>query len=199
MIRLPRTILVLLLALSVAILSVAQWDRTVFVLLLLQGILALAITTIAVIEIIAAVRSWKKSPAWHKVRLLAVLAISAALMLGTSYLVRTDGGKKLWIKATASEPSGHVVLDLYSDNTFKLLHSGQISGTYYRGGYSFSDDTLQVDNERLRYLYPTLTFVLLEDKTNDATYLVSEYVQDSAVVKRKLLVRAGDIAYPQAP
>jgi len=55
---------------------------------------------------------------------------------------------------------------LFSDQTFKFLNSGPFGGYYYRGTYTIENDTLRLNNDKLKYLYPTLTLIYkqAEDK-----------------------------------
>lgn len=83
-----------------------------------------------------------------------------------SHLVDTDGGKKRVITGGFDHDLNFVYFQLFSDNKFKFLNSGPFGGTFYRGTYTFRNDTLKINNDSLKYLYPSLTFVLKqkEDK-----------------------------------
>lgn len=77
-----------------------------------------------------------------------------------SYLVDTDGGKKRVITGGFDHDLNFVYFQLFDDNKFKLLNSGPFGGRFYRGKYTFRNDTLKIDNDKLKNLYPSLTFIL---------------------------------------
>jgi len=79
-----------------------------------------------------------------------------------SYLVDTDGGKKRVIVGGVDHDLNFIHFQLFDDNTFKLLNSGPFGGNFYRGTYSLEKDTLRLNNDSLKYLYPTLTLVFKE-------------------------------------
>jgi hypothetical protein len=78
-------------------------------------------------------------------------------------LVDTDGGKRRIITCGFNHDLNFVHVQLFKDNRFKLLNSGPFGGIFYRGTYSLKNDTLKFDNDRLRYLYPSLTFALKQN------------------------------------
>ena len=77
-----------------------------------------------------------------------------------SHLVDTDGGKKRVITGGFDHDLNFVYFQLFDDNKFKLLSSGPFGGTFYRGTYALRNDTLKINNDSLKNLYPSLTFVL---------------------------------------
>ena len=97
------------------------------------------------------------------------LLLGATLMLSflvLEYLVETDGGKKIILSAGSGGDLSSIRLDLRSDNTFRLTNSGPMGGSIYRGRYSLVNDTLKIDNSKLKYLYPTLTFAVKKTEHN---------------------------------
>ncbi len=88
--------------------------------------------------------------------------ILTAFFFLLSYLVDTDGGKKRVIIGGANHDPSFIHFQLFGDSTFKFLNSGPFGGNYYRGTYSLNNDTLRLNNDSLKYLYPTLTLVFKE-------------------------------------
>ena len=103
-----------------------------------------------------------------------------------SYLDDTDGGKGKLISGGVNNDLSFIHFDLFNDYTFKLLNSGPFGGQYYRGKYTLKNDTLKIDNDSLRYLFPTLTFKLKERKdkriffepTDTSKYKMDLYIQN---------------------
>ena len=81
----------------------------------------------------------------------------------------TDGGKKRVITGGFDHDLNFVYFQLFDDNKFKLLNSGPFRGIFYRGTYTFSNDTLKINNDSLKNLYPSLTLVL-KQKNNKRKY-----------------------------
>ena len=100
--------------------------------------------------------------------LIFALAIISLFFL-LSYLVDTDGGKKRVITGGFDHDLNFVYFQLFDDNKFKLLNSGPFGGTFYRGTYTFRNDTLKINNDSLKNLYPSLTLVL-KQKDNKRKY-----------------------------
>jgi hypothetical protein len=96
----------------------------------------------------------------QKARPLIFGLILTGFLFLLSYLVDTDGGKKRIITGGANHDPSFIHFQLFGDNTFKFLNSGPFGGSYYRGTYSLSNDTLRLNNDSLRYLYTNLTLVL---------------------------------------
>jgi len=96
-----------------------------------------------------------------------LLLISSVPLI--TYLVDTEGGKKNIMQCNAGGDLTFVQLDLRNDGTFKLLNSGPFGGRYYRGKYTFQNDTLRIDNGD-KNLYPTLTFILKKDTIKKKKY-----------------------------
>jgi hypothetical protein len=82
-----------------------------------------------------------------------------------SYLIDTDGGKRKLLAAGANHDPSFVTMDLFTDGTFRYHNSGPFGGPIYRGKYVLHDDTLKIDNLKLRNIYPTLTFAIKESET----------------------------------
>ncbi len=87
-----------------------------------------------------------------------------------SWLSDTDGGKRKLITGGLFRDLYFIHFDLFSDSTFKILNSGAFGGTFYRGKYYLQNDTLRIENESLRYLFPTLAFAIKAGK-DDKKYL----------------------------
>jgi hypothetical protein len=96
------------------------------------------------------------------VPLIAGLLLIAFLYL-FSWLVDTDGGKKVTMEGGVDNDLNFLHFQLFSDHTFKLLNHGPFGGIIYRGSYKLKADTLILNNEDLKYLYPSLTLVLKEE------------------------------------
>lgn len=77
----------------------------------------------------------------------------------TGYLIKSDGGKSTLLSANVNHDLTFIHLDLYNNNSFKLLNSGPFWGQFYRGNYRLENDTLTLDNAELVYLYPSLKLV----------------------------------------
>lgn len=99
-----------------------------------------------------------------------ILAAALAIIgLFFAYLSNPDSGKQKVIFASATGSTTAVWIDLFKDNTFTLCNSGPFGGTYYRGTYTFNNDTLQLSNGD-KNLYPTLSFVDKLDTIKDKQF-----------------------------
>lgn len=94
--------------------------------------------------------------------LLVGLILTGSFFL-ISFLADTDGGKKTLISGGINHDIHFISFNLFADNSFKLLNSGPFGGPIYRGQYSLHNDTLKLNNDNLRNLYPSLTLVLRHD------------------------------------
>ncbi|MBK7308901.1 MAG: hypothetical protein IPI88_19070 [Chitinophagaceae bacterium] len=101
-------------------------------------------------------------PFFQKAKPLIFGIILTAFFFLLSYLVDTDGGKKRIIVGGANHDPSFIHFQLFGDSTFKFLNSGPFGGSYCRGTYSLNNDTLRLNNDSLKYLYPTLTLVFKE-------------------------------------
>ena len=96
--------------------------------------------------------------------MLGIILTGFAYLL--SYLVDTDGGKRRLMTGGFNHDINFVHFQLFDDGRFKLLNSGPFGGNFYRGNYTLYKDTLRIDHEGLRNLYPSLTFILKEKTGN---------------------------------
>ena len=109
-----------------------------------------------------------------------------------SYLAETDGGKRKLITSGYFTDLNFIQLDLFTDNTFKLHNSGPFGGTYYRGNYQLNNNVLKIDNDSLRYLFPSLTFTLKEredkkkyfEPIDTNTFKMNLYIQEDHKTRR---------------
>ena len=99
--------------------------------------------------------------------LLVGLILTGCFFL-VSFLADTDGGKKTLISGGINHDIHFISFNLFVDNSFKLLNSGPFGGPIYRGQYSLRNDTLKLNNDSLRSLYPSQTLVLRHE--NDKKY-----------------------------
>ena len=87
-----------------------------------------------------------------------------------SYLVDTDLGKTVILRARSRGILTNVQLDLRDDGSFRLTKSEPLGGNIYRGNYKFANDTLHIDKSD-QNLYPTLTFIIKSDTVSKRQYL----------------------------
>ncbi len=180
-----RQRILLFFAILISIFSIVQYNRTIYLLYIFQLLLGLGCVLLIVLEIYVNVKLKEKILSERKRPFVILLFLAIFLIPVSTYLVRTDGGKKIILKVGASTPSEFIDLYLFKDNSYKLLHGGPTSGIYYRGGYTYSNDTLRIQNYRLDYLYPNQIFVYEKDKHA----FIPVEIEDSTDFKSLLYVK----------
>ena len=154
-----ETIILIVLAVGVVILTLLQLDQTFFLYGIGQLLLYFLFACTLTYGVIRLVKDRRPISFFDKTKpLLLALAIIGFFFL-LSHLVATDGGKKRVITAGFHHDLNFVYFQLFDDNKFKLLNSGPFGGTFFRGTYKLYNDTLKINNASLKNLYPSLTFV----------------------------------------
>ncbi len=163
------TILFIISVLGINILTVLQINWTFFLYGLGQLLLGLILFSTIIYSIIKTISDKRQISLFKKLQplLFGLLLIPTVPLV--SYLVDTDGGKKIIMQASAGGDLTYVQLDLREDGTFKLFNSGPFGGQYYRGQYTLQQDTLRLDNGDTN-LYPTLSFIIKQDAAKQLKY-----------------------------
>lgn len=160
-----ETVFFLITATGITAFSLLQLKKTDLFYDLLQLLFYFLFFCTSVYAIIRFIRNKKSLPLTKRIKpLLSGLLLTVFLFL-LSFLIDTDGGKRKIVVAGLNHDIHFIQLVLFSGETFKLLNSGPFGGKYYRGTYSLENDTLRLSNDSLKYLFPTLTLVLKETKT----------------------------------
>ncbi len=154
----------LIFAVLISVLSVIQYQRTIYLLFVFQVILAIGCVILIAMEAYASYVQRNTRPISKSFPYILAALMALVLIPVSSYMVRTDGGKKILLKAGASDPSEFLDLYLFHDGSYKLLHSGPLSGSFYRGSYELTNDTLHLADDRLDYLFDEQLFVLNKDQ-----------------------------------
>lgn len=155
-----ETIIFIVLTVGIIILTLLQVDRTVFIYGIGQLGLYFIFGCTLIYCIFRLVRDKRRVSAFGKSKPLIFGLTLIGFFFLLSYLADTDGGKRRVMTGGFDHDLNFVYFQLFQDNKFKLLNSGPFGGTFYRGTYTLRNDTLKVDNESLRNLYPSLTFIL---------------------------------------
>lgn len=155
-----ETIIFTVLTAGIIILTLLQFDQTFFIYGLGQILLYFLFGCTLIYGVFRLIGDRRPIPFFDKSKpLILGLAIIGFFFL-LSHLVDTDGGKKRVITGGYDHDLKFVYFELFDDNKFKFLNSGPFGGTFYRGTYTLRNDTLKINNDSLRSLYPSLTFVL---------------------------------------
>lgn len=155
-----ETIIFIVLTVGIIILTVLQFDQTFFLYGIGQLLLYFLFGCTLIYGVFRLIGDRRPVSFIDKSKptIIALTIIGFFFLL--SHLVDTDGGKKRVITGGFDHDLNFIYFQLFDDNKFKLLNSGPFGGTFYRGTYSFYNDTLKINNDSLKNLYPSLTFVL---------------------------------------
>lgn len=162
-----ETIIFIVLTVGIIILTLIQLDEIFFIYEIAKLFLYFLVAGTFLYTIYRVAKDKRQLPFIQKSKsLIFGLSLFGFLFL-ISYLADTDGGKKRVMTGGFTHDLNSIYLQLFDDNKFKLLNLGPFGGKFYRGNYTLKNDTLKIDNDSLRYLYPSLTFLLKqkEDKT----------------------------------
>jgi len=155
-----ETILFLAFTVGIIILTLLQLDQTFFIYGIGQLLLYLFFGCTIIYGIFRLVKDRRPISLVDKSKPLIFAFTIIGFFYLLSYMVDTDGGKKRVITGGFNHDLNFIYFQLFDDNKFKLLNSGPFGGTFYRGTYTFQNDTLKIQNDSLRNLYPSLTFTL---------------------------------------
>ncbi len=158
------TIIFLLSSVGIVTLSLLQLNQVFIFYSLGQFFLYFIFFCNCIYALYRLVRDKRQISFLQKTKPLLLGLILTGILFLLSYLVDTDGGKKRIIVGGADHDPSFIQYQLFADNTFKLLNSGPFGGTFYRGTYTLQNDTLYLNNDNLKYLYPTLTLVLKQSE-----------------------------------
>lgn len=159
-----ETIIFIVLTAGIIILTLLQLDQTFFIYGIGQLLLYFIFGCTLVYGVFRLIKDRRPLSFTDKAKPLILGLTIIGFFFLLSHLVDTDGGKKRVITGGFDHDLNFVYFQLFQDNKFKLLNSGPFGGTFYRGTYTLKNDTLRIDNDSLKYLYPSLTFAL---KQND--------------------------------
>ena len=161
-----ETIIFLVLTVGLIILTLLQLDQTNFIYGIGQLFLYFLFGCTIIYGLFRLIKDSRPISFIDKFKPLILASTIIGLFFFLSYLVDTDGGKKRVITGGFDHDLNFVYFQLFHDNKFKLLNSGPFGGSFYRGTYTLQNDTLQIDNDSLRYIYPSLTFTLKQKEDN---------------------------------
>ena len=179
-----ESIFFLISTVGIVILTLLQFNQTFFLYGLGQLFLYFIFTCTGIYAIYRLLKDKRQVSFFHKAKPILLGLFLTGLLFLLSHLVDTDGGKKRVIVGGANHDPSFIQYQLFDDNTFKLHNSGPFGGTFYRGTYSLKNDTLRLNNDSLKYLYPTLTLVLKQSEDNQKYF---ESI-DTLKIKEKLSV-----------
>jgi hypothetical protein len=157
--RIDTTLLILLSA-SIVLIEFNERNSTFFLAWLLMLFLFLFFTLVLVYSFVRSYRSKLINPAFLRFFPFVIGLLMVPILLISYTYMMNDGFKSVVLKAHYEGRYNGINLTLYKDNTFQLLNSGPFGGNYVRGKYTFKEDTLYMQKERLTDIYPTGTFVL---------------------------------------
>lgn len=169
MFRQAETILFILYAVCIHVLTLLQLNSTFFFYGIGQFLLVLLFFITIIYSIVKIIRNKKQIPLLNRLKPLLIGLVIIPTFPLASYIADPDSGKTIIIQAYAGGDLTFVGLRLHSDGTFRLINSGPLGGQIYRGKYSLKNDTLRIDNGDLN-LYPSLTFIKKQDTTNNMKY-----------------------------
>jgi amino acid transporter len=175
----------LVLAIGIIIFTLLQLNQVFFIYGLTQLVLYLIFICTGIYALFRLLKDKRQVSLLQKAKPLLFGILLTALFFLLSFLVDTDGGKKRVIVGGANHDPSFINFQLFYDNTFKLLNSGPFGGNFYRGSYSLNEDTLKLNNDSLKYLYPTLTLVLKQSESKEK-YFES---LDTLKFKEKLFIK----------
>lgn len=113
-----------------------------------------------VFAIYKAFKNRSRKIGFHRFGTVFFGAILIPAFFVASWLDDTDGGKTKLVSGGCFRDIYFIQFYLFGDSSFKILNSGAFGGPYYRGNYHLKGDTLRLENDSLRQLFPTLTFVM---------------------------------------
>ena len=155
-----------MLTVGIIILTLLQLDQTFFIYGLGQLLLYFLFGCTLIYGVFRLVNDRRPISFINKSKPLILALTIIGFFFLLSHLVDTDGGKKRVITGGFNHDINFVYFQLFNDNKFKFLSSGPFGGTFYRGTYTFQNDTLKIKNDSLKNLYPSLTFVLKQKADN---------------------------------
>ena len=149
-----------MLIVGIIILTLLQLDETSFIFDIGQLLLYFIFGCTLIYAVFRLIKDKRPISFVEKSKSLIIGLTLTGFFILLSYLVDTDGGKKRVITGGFDHDLSFVYFQLFDDNKFKLLNSGSFGGRFYRGTYTFRNDTLKINNDSLKNLYPSLTLVL---------------------------------------
>ncbi len=162
MIKRTETIIFIILSFGIFFLTYLQHNSIFFIYAIAQWILYFIFGLTMLFAIFKLFKDKSKETLFRKSSSALLGLFLLLFFFVLEYLEETDGGKKVILSAVHTGDLNFIHLDLRSDKTFKLINSGPMGGTVYRGNYKLRNDTLQIDNLDLKYIYPSLRFIVRE-------------------------------------
>lgn len=157
-----ETIIFLIVTIGIILLSILQRNEVDFFYGLVQIVLYFTFACNLIYTLVKLLKDKRQISFFKKVKSLSFGLALIGFFFFLSFLIDTDGGKKKLMVGGSNHDIFFIHFQLFSDNTFKLLNSGPFGGKYFRGTYSLQNDTLILNNDSLKYLYPNLTLALKE-------------------------------------
>ncbi|MGB4772683.1 MAG: hypothetical protein WBP58_14545 [Chitinophagaceae bacterium] len=154
------TIIFILLAFGISVLTLLQLNETLFIFGIGQLLLYFLYGCTLIYGLFRLLKDRRPVSFIEKSKPLILALTFIGFFFLLSYLVDTDGGKKRVVTGGFDHDLNFVYFQLFDDNRFKLLNSGPFGGKFYRGNYTLRNDTLTMDNDSLKNMYPSLTFTL---------------------------------------
>jgi len=157
------TIIFILLTVGISVLTLLQINETSFIFGIGQLLLYFLFGCNLIYGLFRLLKDSRPISFFEKSKPLILALTFIGFFFLLSYLVDTDGGKKRVVTGGFNHDLNFVYFQLFDDNKFKLLNSGPFGGKFYRGKYTLRNDTLIIDNDSLKNMYPSLTFTLKQE------------------------------------
>ena len=158
------TALLFLLSASIILIEFNERNSTFFLAWLLMTVLFLFFVGVLIYSFVRSYNTRLIHPRILKFLPFILGSVMVPVLLLTSSYLKNNGFKSVVLKASYEGKHNGINLTLYKDSTFQLLNSGPFGGSYVRGSYRFTHDTLYMDKQELSKIFPTGQLVL---KVND--------------------------------
>src|ERR1700743_3838116 len=135
-----ETVLFIVLAIGIVILTLIQLDNSFFLFDIAQILLYFIFGLNFLYGFVRFVKDKREVPTFEKVKPLLLGSILICFFFLFSYLVQTDGGKKRLITCGFNHDLNFVNVQLFADNRFRFLNSGPFGGFINRGRYTLEND-----------------------------------------------------------
>lgn len=165
-----EAIIFIILAIAITTLALLQRDKTFFIYGLLELLLYFVFACTLIYGIYRLITDRRPLSFIDKSKPLMFGLLITGFFIVLSCWMETDAGKKTVLTAGFNHDLNFVHLKLFDDNKFRLLNSGPFGGRFYRGTYILRNDTLKINNDGLRNLYPSLTFILKQQDDQSKSF-----------------------------
>ena len=142
-----ETIIFILLSIGIIILTLLQLNELFFIYDALQFLLYGVFGCTFIYCVIRAFENKREVSILERSKPSILGAILIVFFYLLSYLVETDGGKKVIFVCGFNHDLNSASYQLFKDKTFKLVNSGPFGGSINRGSYHLNNDTLGITNK----------------------------------------------------